>query len=366
MLDIKEYFCPHSSCKCYGLRGYGNLVKAGTYRRKVSGEKKQVFKCIVCGTRFSETQSTIFAGSHYSDQTIKSIILCTAEGNGIRATSRILGLSKDRVNQIVLKAGIYADMMLSNLLQSLHLNECQIDELWSFVQKKKALDEKELKAQYGQTWVWAALDSNSRLIICHLVGNRTLESCRLFLKELSSRLANIPLFTSDELVHYETVLGEIYSEEIPVEPTGMRGRPRNPEREINPQLDYAVVHKTREKRKLVKVERRVVYGDEKRIDEKLAQSPGKKINTSYIERVNGTLRQTDSHLRRKSQTFAKEMPHFKAKLSVVILMYNCIRPHSTLSKNPDKSCTPRTPALVAKLIEKNWTVDSAFKKPLLL
>jgi len=145
MLDIKEYFCPHSSCKCYGLRGYGNLVKAGTYRRKVSGEKKQVFKCIVCGTRFSETQSTIFAGSHYSDQTIKSIILCTAEGNGIRATSRILGLSKDRVNQIVLKAGIYADMMLSNLLQSLHLNECQIDELWSFVQKKKLLTKKNSK-----------------------------------------------------------------------------------------------------------------------------------------------------------------------------------------------------------------------------
>ena len=136
MLDIKEYFCPHTSCKSYGLCGEGNLVKAGTYTRKHSGEKKQMLKCTVCGQRFSETQSTIFAGSHYSDATIKRIIVCTAEGNGIRATSRILGLSKDRVNPIVLKAGIYADMMLSNLLRSLHLNECQMDELWSFVNKK--------------------------------------------------------------------------------------------------------------------------------------------------------------------------------------------------------------------------------------
>ena len=229
---------------------------------------------------------------------------------------------------------------------------------------KKTADENELQAQYGQTWIWTALDSQTRLIICYLVGDRTLVSCRKFLKELSSRVDNIPLFTSDELVHYESVLGEIYSEEIPVERTNKRGRPRKPKKKIDPELDYAVVHKTREKGRVVKVERRIVYGNEQRIDEKIANSPGKKINTSYIERSNGTLRQTDGHLRRKSQTFAKEMPHFKARLAVIILTYNCIRPHNTLSKNPDKTRTPRTPALVAGLIEKNWTTETAFKRPL--
>jgi len=137
MLAITDYFCPHEECKCYGIRGAGNLVKAGTYTCKVSKERKQMLKCSVCGMRFSETQSTIFAGSHYSSQTINSIIVCTAEGNGVRATARILNLSKDRVNYIVLRAGMHAEMMLSNLLHSLHLNECQMDELWSFVNKKK-------------------------------------------------------------------------------------------------------------------------------------------------------------------------------------------------------------------------------------
>jgi len=145
MIDIKEYFCPHPACKQHGLRGSGNLVKAGTYTKKASGEKRQMLKCNICGTRFSETQSTIFAGCHYSDQTIKSIIVCTAEGNGIRATARILNLSKDRVNQIVLKAGTYAEIMLSNLLRSLKLNECQLDELWSFVHKKKLMTKKNSK-----------------------------------------------------------------------------------------------------------------------------------------------------------------------------------------------------------------------------
>jgi len=137
MLEIKEYFCPNVHCQHYGIREAGNLVKSGTYDRKFSGETKQMFKCKVCGYRFSETQSTIFAGCHYGEETIRKIITCIAEGNGIRATARINGLSKDSVNKIVLKAGIHAQKMLSNLLRSLHLNECQMDELWSFVQKKK-------------------------------------------------------------------------------------------------------------------------------------------------------------------------------------------------------------------------------------
>jgi len=78
-------------------------------------------------------------------------------------------------------------------------------------------------------------------------------------------------------------LSEIYSEEIPVEKTGKRGRPRKPVSKIDPELDYATVHKTRENGKIVKVEGRIVYGVQKRIEEKIAIVPGKKINTSYIK-----------------------------------------------------------------------------------
>ena len=138
MLEIKEYFCSNERCKHYGIRDQGNLVKAGTYRRRYSGETKQMLKCKVCGQRFSETKSTIFTGCHYGEKTIRSIIVSVSEGNGIRATARIQGLSKDPVNKIVLKAGKHAELMLSNLLRSLHLNECQMDELWSFVNKKNA------------------------------------------------------------------------------------------------------------------------------------------------------------------------------------------------------------------------------------
>ena len=77
-----------------------------------------------------------------------------------------------------------------------------------------------------------------------MAGDRTLESCREFLTEFSSRVDNIPLFTSDELPHYKTILSEIYSKEIPAEKSGKKGRPPKPVRRVDPELDYATVHKT--------------------------------------------------------------------------------------------------------------------------
>ena len=74
--------------------------------------------------------------------TISKIISCTVEGNGVRSTGRILNLSKDGVNKIVLKAEDHAQKVLSDLLHSLHLAECQLDELWSFVQKKELFQKK--------------------------------------------------------------------------------------------------------------------------------------------------------------------------------------------------------------------------------
>lgn len=140
MVDIKNYFCPNQNCKHYGLRNQGNIIKFGTYL--VNKEKKQMLQCKVCKERFSETRNTVFFHSHYSSETIRQIINCTSEGNGVRATARMLELSKDGVNKIVIKAGEHCQMVLSSLLTSLHLEECQLDELWTFVQKKNLFPKK--------------------------------------------------------------------------------------------------------------------------------------------------------------------------------------------------------------------------------
>jgi transposase-like protein len=103
---------------------------------------------------------------------------------------------------------------------------------------KKTIDENEIEKGYGTKWVWTALDPDSRLIICALVGDRTLKSCREYFKKLLARIDNKPLFVSDELVHYETVLKENFSTSTIPERKGNRGRkPTKPKLTVDEDLN---------------------------------------------------------------------------------------------------------------------------------
>ncbi|MCK5537537.1 MAG: hypothetical protein KAI79_11970 [Bacteroidales bacterium] len=235
-----------------------------------------------------------------------------------------------------------------------------------FRSKKKALSEEDIKLDYGRTWIWTAIDPVSRLLLCHHVGDRTLDECRELFKTLLSRVDNKPLFVSDELSHYKTVIFENFNHTVEFPRTGNPGRPKKPIQVIDSDVDYAVVHKTREKGTIVDVCTKIVFGTEDTIKERLNKTISNKINTAYIERSNLTLRQNDAHLQRKTIKFSKEMDFFKAKLNIVIFHYNFIKTHISLSIKADKRITLRTPALKANIVKNNWTVKYAFMYPILI
>jgi len=143
---------------------------------------------------------------------------------------------------------------------------------------------------------------------------------------------------------------------VPPEPTGRPGRPRNPEKIVDEHLDYATVHKTREKGRIVKVETKIVFGSPERIEKRLEELPGKTINTSYVERSNLNWRIWDAHLTRKSLMFAKSFRWLKAKFAICIGFYNFIRPHETLSRGDDRIFRANTPAMAAGITEHQWTI----------
>ena len=104
------------------------------------------------------------------------------------------------------------------------------------------------------------------MIISFFVGQRTLEDCDLFMKDLIARIRTKPLFTSDELPHYQAALAKHFSHLEDQPKTGKRGRPRKPKIVIDPELKYTTVHKTRDNGRVVKVERKEIFGDPKVID----------------------------------------------------------------------------------------------------
>ncbi|MDR1049891.1 MAG: hypothetical protein LBP95_02190 [Deltaproteobacteria bacterium] len=156
-----------------------------------------------------------------------------------------------------------------------------------------------------------------------------------------------PLFVSDELVQYASILFEIFHTAVPVPLTGKRGRPCNPKLIVDPKLRYATVHKIRKEGKVTKVERKIIFGTPESIANSLLNSNSKTINTSYIERTNLDMRLWDAHLTRKNTKFARSLSHFKAKLNITMCKYNFFKPHTTLTKQANNR--PTTPAMFAKI-----------------
>ena len=133
MLDRNKFFCVNPQCPDYRRRGLGNVLKYGRYGR----HKRQMLQCKTCRKTWSETRNAAFFHSRYSSETIEKIIRSVAEGRGIRETARNLNLSKDSVNRIVRVAGEHCRRVLDELLRDLRLEQCQLDELCSFVKKSR-------------------------------------------------------------------------------------------------------------------------------------------------------------------------------------------------------------------------------------
>ena len=68
------------------------------------------------------------------------------------------------------------------------------------------------------------------------------------------------LMTSDENPTYAEAILETYGEIVPPRGKGKRGSQSAPTKKVPKGLNYATVHKTREKNRVVKVDQRVIYG----------------------------------------------------------------------------------------------------------
>ena len=191
-----------------------------------------------------------------------------------------------------------------------------------------------------------------------------MEDAQQVLLDLIRRSRSKPLFVSDELSHYETVLGELFHMLAPFELSGKRGRPRNPARVIDSDLDYAIVHKTREEGRVVKVERKVVFGSNDSIQKRLEASPSQTVNTAYVERSNLNWRLWNAHLVRKSLTFARSLRWLKAKFALCVSVYNFVRPHGTLSRGQDRMFRPTTPAMAAGIATCPWGILDLLMLPI--
>ena len=90
-----------------------------------------------------------------------------------------------------------------------------------------------------------------------------------------------------------------------------------------PRRFYAQVIKTRRHDRVVRVDRRAVIGAAWRFDEALTHSEDSStVNTSFIERLNLTIRQSSAYLSRRTLSHARATDTLDAHLELLRCYYN--------------------------------------------
>ena len=138
------------------------------------------------------------------------------------------------------------------------------------------------------------------MMICFSIGESESSLAESLVATTEARLCHeaMPLWISDGLDAYGAALLSRHHVLETYPRTGKRGRPRRPKMVVCPSLRYAQVVKERnERRRVVGVFRRAVYGD----------VPLQDIQTVYIERHNLNLRHENHRLTRKTVAFSKEL-----------------------------------------------------------
>jgi hypothetical protein len=113
------------------------------------------FQCQACGALVSARTGTAYAGMRTEAHTYLRGATALAEGLSIRATGRLLDVDKDTVNHWLPVLGRHCQNVMTYFFRNLHLHECQLDELWTFISKKAAqlTPLEKLAEVYGDAWV---------------------------------------------------------------------------------------------------------------------------------------------------------------------------------------------------------------------
>jgi hypothetical protein len=239
----------------------------------------------------------------------------------------------------------------------------QFDEKWAFVGKKEKHCDPEEAAdtKQGDNWDHVALDPEHRLVVSVVPGKRTAENVEKVVRDFKVRTGGrrMNLITSDEYPPYKAAMLNAYGTEVVPPRTGKPGRPKTPYKVAPPELQYATVHKTREKGRVVKVDSRVVFGTVLGVMTALAQSVvSTAINTAFIERHNGTDRNRNARKVRKTYCFSKNWEVHEALSYFTLYSYNFCWPVRTLRvRDAEGHWRQRTPAMAAGLSDHIWTLS---------
>jgi IS1 family transposase len=359
-LSTAGYFCPNQACAYYGLTDeqVHALVGDGTHGQR---EVIQDLKCQACGKKFTARRHTVLYRLKSPSELVAKILWLLALGVDASALAEVFGVRELTIRTWLSRSGLQGQKLHARFLVELELIHVQLDELWANVQAG------------GQAlWLWVAIDAKTKLIPVMQVGARTQAMAYAVVHELKGRLRAgcVPVFSTDGLRAYFYALTAHFGR-------WERTDGQKPRWMLLGEFVYGQVIKYRRQSRTVAVERRLLCGAAEQYRARLqAAGLSGRINTAFIEPVNLTIRQCVSKLTRRTWGPAKYTPELMAHLEWWRSYYHFVRPHESLAvelgrsiprrgQQQPKKYQRRTPAMMAGLTDKRWTVRELISYPLL-
>lgn len=241
-----------------------------------------------------------------------AVLSALVEGSSVRSIERMTGVHRDTILRLMNKVGDGCQRLLDARMQRLPCKLVQVDEVWTFVQKKQKFVIPTDGLDIGDQYVFVALDAQSKLVPSFTVGKRDVPVAGAFIRDLEGRLARRVQLTTDGFRPYLVAVEEAFGANV----------------------DYAQLVK------LYQADR----PDEARyspprikqaIPVPIVGSPNMGlISTSYVERQNLTIRMQVRRFTRLTNAFSKKLCNLKSALALHFAHYNFVRIHRTMGVAP--------------------------------
>lgn len=244
------------------------------------------------------------------------ILRCLTEGMAVRATARVVGVSKGAVLRLIKAVGPACEWFHHRYVHDVPCKRLELDELHQFVYAKQKCLPEHLRdvPGFGTVWTWLGI-TESRLILSYIVGGRDLGTCKDFIGDVAYRVRGKVQITSDAWGTYPTAIVEHFRQ---------------------PMVDYATVDKDFEGGDPKRPEARYAPGKIRRCVKKviIGDPDPAYMTTSHCERLNLTVRMQNKRYARLTNAHSKRITYHRWALAIQVVFYNWCRVNSAVRGTP--------------------------------